>query len=200
MNRLITFGCSFTYGQGLPDCLNFKSPSKMGWPSMLAEKLNKEIINISSPGASNLEILYNILNFNFHQSDTVVVMWTRPLRDLKFKSRLFDNKSFTPYKILMNKPWYKKQWVPDGDLRDYIIKSWIYMNHADLLFKSNNVNYLHYPAFPKEIEEHKPNFIKISNLSLSGIIHADKALDDSHPGLESNKLTSENIFKILCSK
>lgn len=84
--RLVTFGCSFTYGQGLPDCYNIhtnepgKFPSKSAWPQLLADKLMLECINVSEPGSSNKEILNKLLNFKINDNDIVVTMWSFPDR------------------------------------------------------------------------------------------------------------------------
>ena len=48
MNRLVTFGCSHTFGQALPDVWDSKKEehlfhngaSKYAWPQLLANKLN----------------------------------------------------------------------------------------------------------------------------------------------------------------
>lgn len=45
MSRLIAFGCSHTYGHGLPDCFipphrPGTDPSKLSWPYPLGELLN----------------------------------------------------------------------------------------------------------------------------------------------------------------
>lgn len=76
MSRLITFGCSYAYGTGLPDCNNWMfnklhnlKPSKMGWASLLAKKLKVDCVNESFPGSSNTEILYNVLKFNYQPDD-----------------------------------------------------------------------------------------------------------------------------------
>ena len=43
---LITFGCSFTYGHGLPDCIGGPdghagpTPSEQAWPAMLGKIIN----------------------------------------------------------------------------------------------------------------------------------------------------------------
>lgn len=78
MSRLITFGCSYTYGQGLPDCentvintgikkfyVNSSAPSKQGWPSILSKRLDLELVNISAPGLlsnnQTANLLYEVL-------------------------------------------------------------------------------------------------------------------------------------------
>ena len=66
-NRIIAFGCSLTYGEGLKDCLpdpinlkKAKYPSKYAWPNLLSKKTNIPIINNGQPGESNKLIANNI--------------------------------------------------------------------------------------------------------------------------------------------
>ena len=78
--RLLAFGCSGTYGQGLEDCcINDgpgPNPSKFAWPQVLADKLGIECVNLSKPGNSNKNIWWNILNTDIHDDDLVIVCWT----------------------------------------------------------------------------------------------------------------------------
>lgn len=80
MNRLVTFGCSFTYGDELPDCqspVSLKNtPSEYAWPQLTAQQLNLECVNMAEPSIGNKHILFKILNFDFAPTDTVVIMWT----------------------------------------------------------------------------------------------------------------------------
>ena len=69
--RIITFGCSFTYGHYLEH--DQKQPSTSAWPSMLGTLMGLEVINKAIPGASNLEILLSILKFKFLKDDIVIV-------------------------------------------------------------------------------------------------------------------------------
>ena len=71
--RVIAFGCSFTFGHGLPDCFNppknpGKAPSKYAWPSLVANELNVKCINKSLPGSSNKRIWHNIGKFKFKKT------------------------------------------------------------------------------------------------------------------------------------
>jgi len=198
-NRLVAFGCSFTYGSGLPDCFHpvhgqGKHPSKFGWVQLLADKLNLTAHNMSIPGSSNLQILYNILKFDFRENDTVVVMWSLPTRDLYFKKYAF-NREFQLGLWKLDR--LSKRWIESLDEHDQGVKSWVSMHHADLLLKTKNVKYLHIPSHPKELISHKPKFIEIDNIDLTGLVQVDQGLDP-HPGVESNKLTAEKIYNILC--
>jgi hypothetical protein len=200
-NRLIAFGCSFTYGAGLPDCFDQKhqhhgpTPSKLGWVQLVADKLNLTAHNMGVPGASNLEILYNVLQFEFKKTDTVIIMWTFPNRDLFFKKYSFK------YRVQQLGLWCTDKlsirWMKSLDEYDQGVKSWINIHHADVVLKQAGVNYLHIPSHPRELIRYRPKFINIDNLDLDGLIHVDVGLDP-HPGIESNKLTAEKIYNILC--
>lgn len=73
--RLVTFGCSLTQGFGLDSPKSIK-PSKKAWPSILGGFFDCPVINRGYPGASNKEIHWNILNYNFRPDDIVVVLWS----------------------------------------------------------------------------------------------------------------------------
>lgn len=78
--RIISFGPSEMFGHGLEDCFTppnspGHNPSKFAYPSLVANQLNFECINLSSPGCGSLDILLKILNFNFDLTDIVLVQW-----------------------------------------------------------------------------------------------------------------------------
>jgi len=178
-NRLVTFGCSFTYGEGLPNCNVGNNhhgysltPSDHAWPSILSRLTNMDLANNAKPGSSNLEILYHILNFNFRPGDVVVVMWTFPNRDLHFIS---TSKKIKPFRQLG-----------------------LWLKHAELYLKSLGVDYIHYPINPTELNLYKPNFIpELDNYYADGFVTVDQCEADPHPGTESHKHTADKIFQIL---
>lgn len=199
MTRLVAFGCSFTYGQSMPICSASSrgsdaesQPSMLAWPAVLAHMMNVECANHSTCGASNLEILYTILNFEFKKSDIVVIMWSLPQRDLFFK------RWGTPFRQLG--AWMTdrvaKKWIMSSDEYDYTQRTWMHMHHADLYLKMLDVKYIHYPAVPPRVASSLKN-LTISNLYLSGQAHCDTAGDHSHPGINSHKQTAAMIFNIL---
>lgn len=200
-SRLITFGCSYTYGIGLPDCINVplidlvRPPSKMGWPALVANYLNLDLVNMSYPGASNFEILYSILEFKFKPSDTIVIMWSHYLRDIFF-TRWFK---FVMFRRRLG-PWKTtplgKKWINQLSERDYAMKTWIYMHHASLHLEKLNLKYIHYPVSPKELQQYYSP-VEFNNLHLDGMKILDKAIDNSHPGLASQKETADIIYRIL---
>ncbi len=90
MNRLVAFGCSNTYGEGLTDCWVDKNgqptmkqkgshgqkPSKYAWPRLVSDDLGRKCVNFAVPGASNKHILDIILHTKYVKGDIVVVMWS----------------------------------------------------------------------------------------------------------------------------
>jgi len=71
MKRLITFGCSHTYGVGLRD------PSKEAWPMVLGNLLKvQKTVNKGKTAASIKEIAHTAFNFEYLPTDTVVFLWT----------------------------------------------------------------------------------------------------------------------------
>ena len=81
MERLITFGCSHTYGHGLPDCIGLEkwspgpSPSKLGWVAQLAEALELPYSNYAEPGASVKEVALRFLDQPIKENSLVVILW-----------------------------------------------------------------------------------------------------------------------------
>lgn len=205
-SRLITFGCSFTYGEGLPNCRignNYdeysNAPSDLAWPNKLGQLMNIDVINNGKPGASNLEILYHILNFKFHQNDLAVIMWTFPNRDVYFVSTSKKIKPFRQLGLwLKPKSKYIAEWLCNFQPVDQSVKSWIYIHHATLYLKSIGIDYLHYPINPNELNLHKPNFVpEPDNFYSDGFISVDQCDNDPHPGIKSHIITANKIFNII---
>lgn len=73
--RLLTFGCSYTYGSGLSDSHPIR-PSKHAWPNVLAKMLGRKCLNLGSPGASNKRIWCLASREQYQQDDIVVFLWT----------------------------------------------------------------------------------------------------------------------------
>jgi hypothetical protein len=62
--NLKSFGCSFIFGSDLADDgrgKRYATPSKMTWPSLLANKLGREYSCHARPGSGNLQILERVI-------------------------------------------------------------------------------------------------------------------------------------------
>ena len=200
MTRLVAFGCSCTYGYGLPDCFTPPDvpgtiPSKFAWPSLVAEKLNLECDNTSRPGASNFEILDNILNYQFEESDTVVVMWSFHERDM-----LFENNLERTYLHIGNVGELAEKWLSIHSDADFRMRSWFNMYTAYLHLSSLNVKFYFLnllfdqrfhdlrPKWSEKITFLKPNLNYLSK-------QYPKALDNKHPGLIPHMLVAKRILE-----
>tara|TARA_B100001287_G_scaffold48173_1_gene37177 strand:- start:731 stop:1495 length:765 start_codon:yes stop_codon:yes gene_type:complete len=94
-HRLAVFGCSFTYGHGLPDCIGpdftgpGEQPSKMGWPNHLKTRLQfTGLDNMAVPGASNKMIADEIVNYEIKEPTVAVILWSNFERKTIFKEEL----------------------------------------------------------------------------------------------------------------
>ena len=90
MSRLVTFGCSNTFGDSLDDTPSDENghiprvdkwnnpikPSRYAWPAKLADRLSIPLVNAGWSGASNKRIWNNMINFSYQEGDIVIVLWT----------------------------------------------------------------------------------------------------------------------------
>ena len=214
MSRLVTFGCSHTYGEGQIDCLNYisddgsysmaKTPSQYAWPSVLGRELNiEEVINLGRPGGSNRYITNSILDTTIQKDDIVVILWTEfnrttiyqaPERNWMTAENVHPNR-----KDKMSKMYYKHihhlynsflESVEYMNLANYKLKKHrnVFNFKADFNSKESSNKYA--PDFAYEFP--KWNKVDLINQSLHYI---DLAADGDHPGIESHKLIAKDMLK-----
>jgi hypothetical protein len=198
MQRLVTFGCSCTFGEALPDCIitdyNSAKPSKFAWPSVLAGMLRKECVNLSSPGSSNFKILDTILSTPLKKEDVVVVMWSYFGRDMLIddKGRKFGFHSSDTNELV-------NAWASVHGLTDLMYRSWLYIHHAQLYLTSLGIDFyfLHVDNDLK-FKNLKPEWAQDVKLLDTYIgkyaATAPKAADNRHPGEHAHALTAFSIF------
>lgn len=84
--RIVAFGCSYTYGHGLKDCIvdgihPGPVPSKYAFPNLLAIRMGVKCLNYSLPGGSTKYMWHQSMNvYEPKESDIVVNMYTNPNR------------------------------------------------------------------------------------------------------------------------
>lgn len=190
--RLVTFGCSLTYGHGLPDCVGKDKkhpgpmPSKMGWPNKLATflGLGSKVENISRPGASNNWIWLNAMDFEFSARDLVVFNWTylESRWDIKINKEktigISPGFSGLESDIYIKHLGHTMKWdlPPQFFLRANFMQ--YYLNDLGV------ANY-HLTVDPVGVDYHMPSWNKVAFLkpSINDLRPKyPKALDDSHPG------------------
>lgn len=86
-STVFAYGCSHTFGTGLPDTVHhsgrtgFPVASRFAYPSLIARKRVCAVENHAVPGASCRQVHHRICQHRprFHSGDTVIVQW--PNRD-----------------------------------------------------------------------------------------------------------------------
>ena len=188
MNRLVTFGCSLTYGSALENSID-------SWPSQLASKWNLGLVNKGVAGSSTKRIWWDILNFKFEKTDTVVILLTHMVRwcvlkdddnhiewDIPGKIHFYKDRK--PKSVLSTKTAeaYYKYLHDDFDmLTQYLC----YINHAYEHIKPLVENQYHLRA--SEPDKTLPfNRVKFLDVDFTEIRNSlPTATDDQHPGKEA---------------
>lgn len=187
--RIVAFGCSYTYGYGLSDCLSddkiTQGPnhSLLAYPSILAEKLNCEYLNLGKSGNSNKEIWFDIVNFDFQKDDVAVITWT-------YFSRFCIIK---PNSIKRINPWRedsKSYYMNYSNRHDMILDFYSRLNHINFYLDSLNIKNYNYV-----IEELDTDTILWNRANILGLFEMlDKADDNCHPGTLSHNKFAEKIY------
>lgn len=168
------------------------SPSRLAWPSLVANRLGVECVNRASPGASNLEILYHILNFDFRDTDEVVILWSFFAR-----GAVINADGIEKYGLWL--PNFKK-WLGVRSYDHLITKSWLHIHHAELYLNSIGVKNTSYIIEQGYMNSKKPAYINVKNTEQTqGVFKEMKDLgtDNAHPGPETHKAFADVVYNNL---
>ena len=192
MPRIIAFGCSMTYGDGLEDCYPEQiHPSKFAWPQIIADQLGLECVNKASPGSSNKKICHEIINFKFEPDDLVFVQWSYRERSTFYKSK----EEFTnighwatdPISVFYNTNYSEY----DSNLNNKV-----YIGYANVFLKQQNIKF--YNILLKKTD--RDLITTFNHIPLYICDYREKftrALDGMHPGHESHLEFSRALLKHL---
>lgn len=195
MERLIAFGCSFTFGHGLSDCFRppvdpGRRPSNKVWPNLIATHLKRKCINKSWPGSSNKRIWKSILDFKFKKDDIVFILWSFPERTAIFKE---TNKTVDIITSNSNNELYYKNFYDEYDSKTMM---GLFISHANFYLESKNIKTFNLLVR----KEYRDNLIKDQSINLVPYFLGDMmhdyplALDNSHPGEEFQKVFSNKVI------
>jgi len=207
MSKLLTFGCSNTYGHGLPDCwdadkkLPTENPSKFAWPSLLAKHMSLVCNNLSRPGSSCKEVWWKIVNTKFDRSDIVIVLW--PNLD---RSCIIDpeNPEFPEHLAHWARTRAGKYFTQLHTFRnayDREIEGKQQIQLADIYLKNQGVENVYH--FITQEDNWSTDFqwfdveIHGADNQAWGYRYFDKALDNHHPGIRSHQMLAEYIHKTI---
>jgi hypothetical protein len=197
LSRLVSFGCSFTYGYALSDAYDFDSgPSVFAWPNIAAKQLNLKCINNGIPGASNKEILHTIQNFEFKSSDIVCILWTYSNRWCIIKENSIEN--FVHHSKDKFTQFYFQIIYNEHDLH---LDTFTRVNFAKMYLDSKGIKNLHFVVNSNMLK----NVPKWSITKFEDLYSDDYrfryplGLDDKHPGDEAHKNFGLDVSKIINS-
>jgi hypothetical protein len=197
LTRLITFGCSLTYGHGLPDC--FEPPlnpgptqSKLGWPNIVSACKEMSLTNISQCGIGNRQIMHNILNFKFDKSDTVVILWTNPYRWCRiYEDHVEDIGTWQKTKIASVFTEYM------SDEYDCLVSTSHNMHLADYHLKNIGINPIHIISSRTFFKDFTWNNISLENFDFKLREKYPPALDGKHPNLEAHQEFADLVIQSI---
>jgi len=204
MNRIITIGCSHTYGDALDDNWDFEKnetiknfPSKFSWPNLLGKMMGMECVNLSSSGASNYSIQQKLVTTSLKKTDIVFILWTYSDRIHFFRDEIgkhiFIN-SWSDTNIA--KLWYENFYF---DYDNYL-KNILIINQVDSFLK-NRVEKCYHMIVEETMTKLFDNSIhKIPILcsKFENILNSNpKANDNWHMGKEGHRVFSEEILKSI---
>lgn len=193
--KLITYGCSFTYGQYLDQLENrgtTERPSSHAWPQLTANLLKRYCENYSMPGASNRYIWYQIIQKKFYPTDVVAVHWSFPDRTCVLNSTESTVRHIGVWQNdKVARSWYEHFEHPKTNYSDRNL----YVRSADKHIRSYGARIVHM-IIPERYSAERDEMDKIVTtehcdiLPLSLLhyhdmperIRDDKAFDNRHPG------------------
>lgn len=192
MSRLITLGCSHTYCEGV------SNPSSESWPSILSDKLDKELINLGSPGASNRTIQHNVFNFSFKLDDTVIILWTYPDRYHFFLDKETDTGLINSWGKGRSEIWFKDFHTEYSERFD----NKTIVNQVNLFLKDKGIdviNLLVSSEFKYYFDITDLNTFDI-DFEKDYLVRYSRGIDDWHMGTEGNYNYAMNIYNHIKTK
>jgi lysophospholipase L1-like esterase len=183
--RIVSFGASMAAGQGLDNVRD-------AYPYIIADRLNLECDNTAKPGASNLEILHDILNYKFEEGDVALLMWAPCNRDLIFGKKNGSIGAWQQTELVKN-------WALTHTDHDLTVRTWYHIHHALLYLHSINIPYYNFAGYARPINVHKPPYMKFDLID-SGIDTFKRQTpntSDGHPGPEGHKLVAERLLGFI---
>ena len=217
--KLVTFGCSFTYGHGLSDCMaedgsNGPTASEQAWPSVLGKLTGMKVDNVSEPGSSNLMITKAIVDYSKYTKDTVVVvMWSNNDRETIYKTgneklhmlpgflddtmpgTFWFDKDKNNFKKTITTYYenYHEDW--NATLNQTIRMNFVHAFLKNKGIKSFHVHSEHHRLDINYFKKFNVRDLNLKRFNWSDHFHIDDALDvpNPHPGPKSHALIATNL-------
>jgi len=207
--RLITFGCSNTYGHGLPDCHvppneAGPNPSKVAWPQLLAERRGLECVNLGQPGGINKLMWWRTVNFEFEPTDVVIYYPTDANRDTIINNAPNDNRydqMGTWSSVDKRVKAFHRYVAQSNSQKTWEYQSYVHIDHAyQHVLRQGVKNIFHFKR-NNDLFQHKlPDWAtwRWQSLCIDNMITTwDIALDGVHIGPKCHKQIARRMDKFL---
>lgn len=131
--RLVTFGDSYTCGDGL----TLELPSPKAWPHKVAQLAGWEVDNQSNGGKSNKWIAHGVVTYDWQPDDVCAVLWTYPnrscIKQLPRPDSMFDIDDVDHVETFLDLAVHKLDANPN-----HISSVWVrdFYFYSDLLYES----------------------------------------------------------------
>jgi hypothetical protein len=198
--RLIAFGCSHTFGDGLSDVNRESSvhtrtnPSKFAWPQLLVNKfkIDIECSNNAHGGSSNDDIFDLILNFDFQEDDIVIILWTFVSRVSIFgeNDKCYMIRKFDAPRTYKKSNTYYKYFYQEADS---IRKLCIYANYIQYYLQEKILRQSYIQKRWDNFNFPSWNNVNFFNNDIDARSN-DKGLDGVHPGPKSHEMFADNLY------
>ena len=198
MSRIVAFGCSHTYGYGLPDCKEQGDvPSKYAFPSLVANAINKEVLNKADGGASQKQIAATVLQTDIKTNDIVIINWTDPTR-----RGIYNGNMWTQLASWSTDNTWLRFYNKYNNETDDILDTLMYMNLANLYLKKQMrckkvINCLNRRNNNILEAAEKWNTVRIDLIFKTKKYYYQPIPDDGHPDEKSHQVFAERILELL---
>jgi len=213
--RVISFGCSHTWGSALPDIVHNpidengnKKASRFTFGRVIADHYGYEHINQGEPGADNYFIAGKIIDFEYKKDDIVIVLWSHLNRytinefvdgkqkQMRLGPWCIDGRDHPRHIQKLTKTWVR---YFDNDYDQYI-RTFTAIHHTQTLLKCKGIKSYHLLQQPSVLSENplRKNFMKDIKLIPVFFKHyryiPPLAADNSHAGRNAHKAFGDAII------
>jgi hypothetical protein len=201
--RIIAFGCSYTYGHGLSDCIvdsmyPGEVPSKHAFPNLLAVRLGIQCCNFSKPGGSIKFMWHQAMNiYEPRENDIVINMWTNPNRNCVLAEELEKIKHLGSWQTDKPSKYFYKHLENDYDSA---CNAWIQINSVNNYLKDKVSLIINgFVNYKRAIQTINPKWNAIDcDIEFQPIGNKHPLADDNnHWGPLAHAELSEELYKMI---
>lgn len=188
---MLTFGCSYTEGVGLPQ--------SDVWPEQLSKNIKIDLYNAAKQATGMDFQFWNAMRWtqtNQPDPKLVIVQWPQKTRK-RFSSTgdEYFNLHDASYEKSIDGKWWTRRYIIDPAELSMNVLMWF--EGFNNLWNLRNVPVLNF-TWDEDLEQHlMPSKYKLHHINCYPINQKYKARDIAHEGTEVHTLTSKNLKQIL---